>query len=224
MPQGRTRTARTMEVVRTAWVTPRMRRVVFTGSDLAVVPELPHTDSYVKLIFGEVTRTYTIRSFDRRTNELAIDFVVHGDEGLAGPWARAAQPGDRLSCYGPGGDFAPDLVAPAHLLAGDEAAIPAIATALERLGARPGVSVFVEVTDAADRPALPDHPSAQITWVERGDRPYGEALVEAVREAGPPPPGSQVFVHGNATIVKDLRRWFFVEHELDRRQVSISGY
>ena len=32
-----------------------------------------------------VSRTYTVRRVDRGAAELAIDFVVHGDEGLAGP-------------------------------------------------------------------------------------------------------------------------------------------
>ena len=36
--------------------------------------------------------------------------------------------------------------------------------------------------------------------------------------------GAQVFVHGNADLVKDLRRFLFVDHRHDRRLVSISGY
>ena len=40
------------------------------------------------------TRTYTVRWVDPVAQELAIDFVIHGDEGLAGPWAASAQPGD----------------------------------------------------------------------------------------------------------------------------------
>src|SRR4051794_17071628 len=42
------------------------------------------------------TRTYTVRAWDPQTNALTIDFVVHGDEGVAGPWAAAARPGDVL--------------------------------------------------------------------------------------------------------------------------------
>ena len=54
------------------------------------------------------TRTYTVRWVDHGSRELAIDFVIHGDEGLAGPWAASAQPGDSLIFTGPGGGYNPD--------------------------------------------------------------------------------------------------------------------
>lgn len=223
MAERRTRVARSAEVARTEWLTPRMVRVTVTGADLASLPELEHTDHYVKILFGEVTRTYTIRSFDRTLGELVIDFVVHGDEGLAGPWAAQAQPGDQLSFFGPGGDYTPDPDAPEHLLVGDEAALPAIAAALDRLPGHPRVRVFLEVADAAEEQPL-GATSAEVTWVHRGDRPYGEALAEAVRGSGPLDPGAQVFVHGNAGMVRDLRRYLFLDCGLPRSQVSISGY
>ncbi len=50
------------------------------------------TDSYVKIEFGSgddtVLRTYTVRSVDPVAREIAIDFVVHGDDGVAGPGRR----------------------------------------------------------------------------------------------------------------------------------------
>ncbi|GAA3150084.1 hypothetical protein GCM10020001_087120 [Nonomuraea salmonea] len=48
-------------------------------------------------------RTYTVRAWDPDALELTLDFVVHGDEGLAGPWAAQAAPGDELIMLGPGG-------------------------------------------------------------------------------------------------------------------------
>ena len=41
-------------------------------------------------------RSYTVRAFDADALELTLDFVVHGDTGVAGPWARAARPGDEM--------------------------------------------------------------------------------------------------------------------------------
>ncbi len=55
-----------------------------------------------------VVRTYTVRAWDATRHELTIDFVVHGDHGIAGPWAASAQPGDRIFLTGPGGAYAPD--------------------------------------------------------------------------------------------------------------------
>ena len=171
-----------------------------------------------------VTRTYTIRSYDPTTAELAIDFVVHGDAGLAGPWAANAQPGDRIAFFGPGGAYAPDPQAPAHLLVGDEAALPAVAAALDALPDDAAVDVFLEVADAEHQIAVRTTSRTRLTWVHRGSQPYGAPLAAAVRQDWTPSAGAQVFVHGNAELVKDLRRYLFVDHQHDRKLVSISGY
>ncbi len=83
-------------------------------------------------------RTYTVIDPDPVTGTLAIDFVVHGAEGIAGPWASTALPGDSIAVRGPSGAYAPDPTADWHLFAGDEAAIPAIRQSLAR---RPGARV-----------------------------------------------------------------------------------
>ncbi|MFX6201585.1 siderophore-interacting protein, partial [Acinetobacter baumannii] len=83
-------------------------------------------------------------------DELAIDFVVHGDEGLAGPWAAGARPGERLVVSSPGGGYTPDPAASWHLFAGDESALPAIAAGLEALASDARGVAFVEVTGADD--------------------------------------------------------------------------
>ena len=148
-----------LQVRRTERLSPHMIRVVAGGDDLAAFPDTAHTDRYVKILFPRpgvaypkpfdmdavraahpreqwpVVRTYTIRSLDLAAGELTIDFVHHGDVGLAGPWAAAAQPGDPLLLLGPGGAYAPDPTADWHLLVGDESALPAIGAALERVPA-----------------------------------------------------------------------------------------
>ncbi|MFC6257532.1 siderophore-interacting protein, partial [Kocuria oceani] len=43
-----------------------------------------------------VTRHLTIRRWIPERAELWMDFVLHGDEGWAGPWAARAEPGDRI--------------------------------------------------------------------------------------------------------------------------------
>lgn len=225
-----------------------MVRLFFAGDDVRGLPELTFTDHYVKLLFPPagadyrwpfdperiraerpaeqwpVTRTYTIRSFDRATGELAIDFVVHGDTGLAGPWAATVEPGESIGFHGPGGGYAPDPAAVTHLLVGDEAALPAIAAALDVLPDDASAEVFVEVADADHRIPLRETSRTRLTWVHRGSAPYGAPLAAAVRETWVPDAGAQVFVHGNAELVKDLRRFLFVDHRHDRRLVSISGY
>ena len=244
----RKRIPRTAEVVRAEWLTPTMRRLVFTGPDLVCLRELPYTDHYLKLLFaphgcdyrwpfdpdalkatepGErwpVTRTYTVRAYDPVRNEMSVDFVVHGDEGLAGPWAARAEPGDQIGFFGPGGAYAPDLAADCHLLVGDEAAIPAIAATLDRLGDQARAVVYLEVGGPEDELVLSRSPHVEVVWVHRQGRPYGDPLAEAVRSAGVPAGDVQAFVHGNAEMIRQLRRYLFTEVAFNRQRISMSGY
>lgn len=216
-------------VVRTESLAPDMVRVVFGGDDLDQLPELTHTDTYVKLLFGDAKRAYTIRWLDRSTREIAIDFVVHGDEGLAGPWAASARLGDTLSFVGPSNGWAPRVEADAHLFIGDEAATPAIAAGLERLAIHAPearAQVFLEVASAGHEQPMPQTSRTEITWVHRDlyDGSYGPGLVRAVVSAELPEGDLEVFVHGNADMVRPLRRHLLRERGIPREHVSISGY
>ncbi|WP_061961929.1 siderophore-interacting protein [Demequina flava] len=226
-PQNRPpRPVRTVTVLRTENVSPLMVRVIFAGDALAEIGDLAYTDHYVKLKFGDVTRTYTIRWFDRDAQEMAIDFVVHGDEGIAGPWAASAKPGDEVSFVGPGGGWAPSPDADVHLLVGDESALPAIAAALDVLPADARAEVFVEVASAAEHQPLAGGDNVAVRWIHRDERAmgYGEALTYAVQTADFPAGRVEAFVHGNADMIKPLRHYLFNEREVPRDQVSISGY
>ncbi|WP_428964057.1 siderophore-interacting protein [Micromonospora fluostatini] len=235
-------------VVRTERPTPHLVRLVLGGEDLVGLPVGEYTDHYIKLVFpvpgvtyptpldlAEIKRdlprehwprlrAYTVRAFDPVTAELTVDVVHHGDEGLAGPWAAGLRPGDPVHFVGPGGAYAPSPAADWHLLVGDESALPAIGAALKRLPAGAPARVFVEIADAAEEQPLDSPGAVELTWLHRGDRPVGEALVAAVRALDFPPGTVHAFVHGEATFVKDLRRLLRVERGVPREWLSISGY
>ena len=235
-------------VSRVEQLTPHMVRVVFTGEGLRAIEAGSCTDHYVKALFplpgvvypepfdmGRIretvprpdwpaVRTYTIRKWLPAIPEMWIDFVVHGDEGVAGPWAVAAQPGDPFRFMGPGGAYAPSADSDWHLLVGDESALPAIAAALEGMPADAPVRAFIEVENADEEQKLECPGDAEITWLHRGGRPVGEALIEAVRAYEFPAGRVQAFVHGEATFVKDLRRYLKNELAIPMDQLSISGY
>ena len=82
-----------LTVTRTESVTPVIRRVWFRSDDLSAFTQSDWTDRYVKLQFPDAVRTYTALFPDVAAGTLAIDFVTHGDEGVAGPWASAARAG-----------------------------------------------------------------------------------------------------------------------------------
>jgi NADPH-dependent ferric siderophore reductase len=171
-----------------------------------------------------VTRTYTVRAWDPVAQELTIDFVHHGDKGVAGPWAAAARPGEEVLFLGPGGGYAPRAEADWHLLAGDESALPAIAASLSRLPAGVPARVLIEVDGAAEEQPLDTPADAEVVWLHRDGSPVGEALVKAVRDLEFPPGAVHAFVHGEAGFVKELRRHLRVERGLPLDVLSISGY
>ncbi|MFC7217876.1 siderophore-interacting protein [Streptomyces polyrhachis] len=241
----------TAEVVRTERLTPHLMRVVLGGETLRGLGVGEFTDHYVKLLFPAegttlpdspepfdlealrrelprqqwpVTRTYTVRRWDPRALELTIDFVVHGDEGRAGPWALRARPGERVHFLGPGGAYAPDPAADWHLLAGDESALPAIAASLEHLPPGARAYAFLEVTGPGEQLPLAAPEGVEVTWLHRGAERVGSRLVDAVREFAFPAGRVHAFVHGEAAMVKELRHLLRLERGIPREDLSISGY
>lgn len=241
------RPAHSGTVTATSWISPDMIRVtleVDTSNGFSF-ENLTETDHYVKLLFPPkeasyswpfdpakvreelpreewpVTRTYTLRSWDASAGTVDIDFVAHGDTGLAGPWAAAASVGDKIGFMGPGGAWHPegDVV-----FAGDEAAAPAIFAGIEALADDATAVAFVEVENAESRLAAPEHPGLTLHWVERNGATHGTELVRAVTEAPLPAEGTQWFIHGVAEMIRDLRRFLFVESGVPKPSVSISGY
>jgi len=169
-------------------------------------------------------RSYTVRAFDAAALELTLDFVVHGDAGIAGPWAATTAPGDEILLLGPGGGYAPDPAATHHLLVGDESALPAIAVALERLPEHALGQVVVEVPGPQDELLLAAPAGVEVTWVHQGAERPGARLVEAVRALPWRAGDVQAFVHGEAGAVKELRRYLRLERAMELDRLSISGY
>ena len=225
-----------------------MIRVVFSSDDFV---DNGTTDHYVKLLFGKpgveypepldmgvvretypseqwpTMRTYTVRNWDEDSHELTIDFVHHGDEGVAGPWAAAAQPGDVLWFNGPGGAYAPDEAADWHLLVGDESALPAISAAVEQLPPGARATVLVEVEDETEEQKFSGSGDLDVTWFHRAGsdrRTAATGWSPRSRRSSSRPATSQAFVHGEAGFVFRIRKNLFQDRGLPRDRVSLSGY
>ena len=245
---GRPQQTHRGRVERVERLSPHMIRIVLGGEGLAAFTAGTFTDHYIKMHFPRegvaypqpfdmgqvraelprehwpVTRTYTVRHWDPEAAELTVDFVYHGEAGVAGPWAARAQPGDEIHFGGPGGAYTPSPNADWYLLAGDESALPAIAAALERLPKAARAHVFIEVSGPEEEQKLPTPADARITWLHRGEGRVGEALVRAVSGLDFSTGSPEAFVHGEAGFVKELRRLLRVEHGVPMDQLSISGY
>jgi len=228
-------------------LTPHLIRVVVGGDDLESFGAGEFTDHYVKLQLPPPgapysapfdpedvkarhpkahwprVRPYTVQDYDAERRRLTIDFVHHGDTGVAGPWAANAQPGDGLQLMGPGGAYTPDPDADWHLMVGDEAVLPAISASLARIPAGVRVHVLVEVDGPADEVPLETPGDLHLTWLHRRADDE-DLLARAVRELDFPGGTVHAFVHGEAASVRAIRRHLLVDRGLPREALSISGY
>ena len=244
-------------VDRTERLSPHMVRVHLGGPAFddfvtAADPErLLATDKYVKLLLAKPSlgltppydlealretlpkhdrparRTYTVRAVDHAAKTIAVDFVVHGDEGLAGPWAAAAQPGDLLALSGPGGGYAPSAdPAVTHVLLGDDSALPAISAALEALPDSATGVALVEVAGPADEQPVRHPAGVDLRWLHRdatGAQP-GTLLLDAARGLPRASRPVQVFAHGERTAMKAIRRLLQDDWGLEKSEMSLSAY
>lgn len=249
-PQRPQRPQIVLEVIERIRLTPHLVRIVAGGPGMSAVEENGFTDAYTKMLFAPAEagitppydmdrlreelpiellptrRTYSIRRFDLDVGRIWIDFVTHGDEGIAGPWAANAKPGDPVVLGGIGGGYAPDAAADWHLLVGDESAIPAISSALEAMPADAAGIALLEVQDESEQLELMAPAGVELRWLHRGEKTAGttDLLVDAVRALEWQPGRVQVFAHGERGAMKQLRPHLTEERGVDRTQLSLSAY
>ena len=236
-------------VVTTEWLTPALVRVVLGGDGLAGFEMPEDTDAYVNVAIppADVTygvvfdpaeirqqhakehwprrRRYTVRSWDPGRQLLTLDFVVHGSDGVGGPWAASAQPGDVLVFEGPGSGYRPDPEADWHLLVGDESALPAIAVTLESLPQGCPVVVRLVCDGPEHEIPLSSPGDLDVQWLHRTGGPGDtDLLPEAVGALEFPAGRVHAFVHGEADEIRAIRRHLLLERGLTRQAMSCSPY
>ena len=240
-----------MDVVATERINEHFQRLTFGGPGFETFQNIDATDKYIKLLLPPdpslgltppfdldalraelpkeqlpVRRTYTVRSVDTEAGTLTVDFVLHGDDGVAGPWAARVQVGEQVQFGGPGGKYHPDPDADWHLLAGDEAALPAIAAALEAMSDDAVGVAHIEVATADDEWDLIAPAGVEIIWHHRGGAftPDTSRLGQAVRNTPWRDGVVQTFIHGEREVMKGLRRYLTDERGVERARLSLSAY
>ncbi|WP_231618799.1 siderophore-interacting protein [Nonomuraea sp. SBT364] len=209
-------------------------------------------------------RTLTVRLARPHLREVDVDIALHEDDGHGGPmarWAPTVQPGAPAILFGPnagfdgpnaGMAFRPDAENGPVLLAGDETAVPAIASVLERLPAGCTGEALMEVPYDSDALDILTPSRVKITWLARSGARRGSLLHPAVVAAAdrllPPlsandsvedvdvndlwevpederPPGPlYAWLAGEAAVIKGLRRHLVADRGMDRRAVAFMGY
>ena len=237
-----------LTVLRREWLSPHTVRITAGGPGFDALRMNEFTDKYAKIIFVDpalgltppydlaalrdslppdrqpVTRTYTLRRADVPRQQLAIDFVVHGDEGIAAPWAAHAEPGDILTMSGAGGAYQPDPDCDWHLLAGDESALPAICSALEALPGDARGIAYLETSDPGEYLDATPPSGMEVVWLHRPEPGSQPRLLADALLAGPWLAGrADVFAHGERGSMKAVRS--VLKARLgDGDQLSLSGY
>lgn len=240
---ARWRGMRRLAVLRAAAVTPGLRRITLGGPEgpgldggpnlkllLPARPgvplHLPPRGADGKPVWVEdalkpVIRTYTVSRIDPLAGELDIDFVLHGDEGVASAWAARARPGDAVGVAGLGGR----TVRPAArtILAGDHTALPAITNILAALPPEARGEAFLQVPGLQEQVGLRHPPGVSVTWLHAD--PHSDALVRAV-QALAIAPGEDVFawVGTESTAARALRAHLRDSCGVDRRRMLVIGY
>jgi NADPH-dependent ferric siderophore reductase len=234
---------RRLEVLRVVDLTPRMRRITLGGPELAGFVSLG-TDDHVKLLFPQnaeqaaaletlvlgagkdngpmpAMRDYTPRRYDLNTQELDIDFVLHGD-GPASTWAEQAKPGQFLHIGGPRGSMIVPDIFDSYLLIGDETALPAIARRLEGLAANRRALVIIEVENGKEQQVLQSAAEVNVIWVLReGGKDH---LLSTVRQIQVPAGSLYAWVATESKVSRQIRRVLLDEHGLDDQFVKAVGY
>lgn len=220
---------RSLEVVRTTRVSPHLLRVTLSGPGMQDFPE-GRESANCKLVINDesgrdVTRTYTIRSYRADVQEVDIDFFIHAAEGPASTWAVNASPGSKIILKGPS---SPKLVSENTdwvLLAGDMSAMPAIEANLERLAPSTSGVAVLEVVNESDVRRIAKPEGVALHWViNPSPETPNDILVNAIKALELPAGEGAVWLAGESSAIKVLRRHFKEEVGIARPNLYASGY
>ncbi|MGW9268463.1 SIP domain-containing protein [Microbacterium sp. NPDC055599] len=224
---------RTVTLTAREWLAPDFVRVRLTGPDLAGF-DSPGADDHKRLFFpdGPVESVEELRAAPSREytplawgeDWLDVEFAVHGDQGVAAPWAATAPLGSEIGVGGPRGAAVVTGTPGSWLLVGDETAIPAIRRFAALIPDDAPACIVIETV--AENGELDLAAPVPVQWLHRGDAPAGSALIAFLESlSGDDLVGTDpfVFIAAEQSIVKPgralLDRW-----GVDTAKAVVKGY
>ena len=241
------------DVVATRYVTPGMIRVTIGGEGLAqftprgfdqwfrlflplegetnfALPKKIDLLGYVQyLAMPKATRpplrNYTVRDFRAEQRELDIDFVAHGDAGIASGWAARAKVGDRVALLDQGVMYEPGPGSDWQLFATDESGLPALAGILRDMPRDSVGHAFIELGSLDDRQPLDAPAGVEVHWLVRDAHAKPGALALATVTSFDLPQGPlYAWVVGEQALPTSLRRWLVNERGVPKDRIMFCGY
>jgi NADPH-dependent ferric siderophore reductase len=241
------------EVVDAVRISPHFVRLTLTGDEFAgwrhlgfdqwfrlAVPtsdqtrfdnlsETYDTAGYLKYLLlpratRPVIRNYTVRQFRPESLELDIDFVVHGDDGVAGPWAGSLPLGASVALIDQGCGYRA-IDADSTLLIGDESALPAVAGILRDMPRESRGHALIELPDIDDRQEVDAPEGMSVHWiVRRPEMPIGKTALEHLRELPFPDGTVNAFAAGESTLATGARRHLVNDRRVPKANITFCGY
>ena len=224
---------RTVTLSAREWLAPDFVRVRLTGGDLEGF-DSPGSDDHMRLFFptGPVSSVEEMRASPSREytplawgpDWLDVEFAVHGDAGIAAPWAATAPLGSSIGVGGPRGSAVLTGAPGSWLLVGDETAIPAIRRFATLIPADVSARIVIETVSTGRE--IDIEAPVDVEWLHRGDALSGSALIAfldgltAEDSIGDDP---FVFIAAEQSIVRPgralLDRW-----GIDTARAVVKGY
>jgi NADPH-dependent ferric siderophore reductase len=226
------------EVLRVSDLVPGLRRVVLGGPGLADFETTGVGDEYLRWFLADGSdadgeprlpvpsgqgwewpdgvepapvRTYTVRDWDAGAGELTVDVVLH-EGGVAAEWARGAQPGDVVGVNSPDGMYDPPADLEWQLLVTDLTGFPAATRILRQTDPTVRSRLVVEVPSVEQRYDVELPPEVDVRWIVGGNGVAPSRIEQVVRSAERPEGVGYVWVVGEASVLRAVRK--HVRHEL----------
>ncbi|MBF1994224.1 siderophore-interacting protein [Serratia symbiotica] len=228
-------------------ITPHLRRVTFTAPELQHYPTnaaAAHIKLFLPLAGQEwpdlptltengprwaadarrpIVRTYSVRAVRPERAEIDIEFAIHPHSGPAVNFARHAKAGDKIGISNPGG---PKPMLPEcdfYCLAGDPAALPALAALLENLPTHSAGHAFIRVDSASDVIRLKTPAGFALSWIIGGTEKTSE-LITQFFSLILPSRETYYWLAGEDRLVVELRRYLRRERQCDRHHFYAVPY
>lgn len=218
------------------WLAPNYLRVRLRGDELTGFSS-PGCDDHIRVFFPDTSphsveqlraapsREYTPLAWG--DNWLDLEFVVHGDSGIAGSWAATAEPGARIGVGGPRGSMVMQGSPNAWFLAGDETAIPAIRRFCQQMPTGTAGRVILEAKAPGHEIDI-DAPAGVVReYVYRQNGAQSQALAARLAEFTAehrPTPGVFGFIAAEQSIVKAGRALLIDRWQLAPESIIVKGY
>ncbi|MEO1302542.1 MAG: siderophore-interacting protein [Myxococcota bacterium] len=229
-----------LRVRRITRLSPNMKRLVLGGESLDGFPD-DYEGGYIKVLLPRpgvmavnerqddpsttVRRSFSVRGFDRRAQELTLDFAEHAAVGPASRWLEQVGIHDDVRILGPGAVKRLDPTADWALGVADMAALPALAVNLERLPSSTEGHAFIQVASADDQLELKHPPGVELHWiVDPAPRRDWSPLVEAILRHPWRPGRVSIWSATEFHAMKALRAYFRDGRGVPRDTMYISSY